>query len=46
LGASDRGQVELNGQLLGEVDGAAAVDEKRLELKAAENAEVLLFDLA
>jgi quercetin 2,3-dioxygenase len=41
-----RGQIELNGQLLGEGDGAAVAHERRIELKARTNAEVLLFDLA
>jgi redox-sensitive bicupin YhaK (pirin superfamily) len=41
-----RGQVELNGQPVAEGDGVAVVDENRLELKARDNAEVLLFDLA
>jgi quercetin 2,3-dioxygenase len=41
-----RGRIELNGRPLGEGDGAAIVDEKQLELKARDNAEVLLFDLA
>lgn len=41
-----RGQIELNGQLLGEGDGAAVADEERIELKSRTNAEVLLFDLA
>jgi hypothetical protein len=39
------GQIELNGQPLGEGDGAAVANEKRIELKARTNAEVLLFDL-
>ncbi|HET6328650.1 MAG TPA: pirin family protein [Planctomycetaceae bacterium] len=41
-----RGQVELNGQSLGEGDGAAVVNEQRIELKGRDDAEVLLFDLA
>jgi len=41
-----RGQIELNGQPLGEGDGASVVNEKRIELMARDNAEVLLFDLA
>jgi redox-sensitive bicupin YhaK (pirin superfamily) len=41
-----RGRIELNGQVLTEGDGAAAIDESRLELRSAANAEVLVFDLA
>ena len=41
-----RGRVELNGQALGEGDGAEVSDEKRLEIAAQDDAEVLLFDLA
>lgn len=41
-----RGSVELNGQKLGQGDGAAISDEKTLNIKGAEDAEVLLFDLA
>ena len=41
-----RGEVELNGKKLGEGDGAAVSDEKRLDLAAPGSAEVLLFDLA
>ena len=40
-----RGAVELNGELLGQGDGAAASDERRLVITAREPAEVLLFDL-
>ena len=40
------GSVTLNGVKLGEGDGAAVSDEARLELRASEDAEVLLFDLA
>ena len=41
-----RGEIELNGKKLGEGDGAAVTDEKRLDLAATGSAEVLLFDLA
>ena len=41
-----RGAVELNGKKLNKGDGAASSDEQRLRIKAAEDAEVLLFDLA
>ncbi len=41
-----RGQVELNGVALEPGDGAAVSDERALELRAADGAEVLLFDLA
>jgi redox-sensitive bicupin YhaK (pirin superfamily) len=41
-----RGAVELNGKKLEQGDGAAISDEKQLSIKGAENAEVLLFDLA
>jgi hypothetical protein len=41
-----RGPIELNGQSLGEGDGAAVVNEQRIELKGRDDAEVLLFDLA
>jgi len=41
-----RGSVDLNGQTLGEGDGAAVSDEQRLELTAKDSSEVLLFDLA
>lgn len=41
-----RGGVELNGQKLGQGDGAAITEENRLNIKGVENAEVLLFDLA
>jgi redox-sensitive bicupin YhaK (pirin superfamily) len=39
-----RGAIELNGQALGEGDGAAASGEQRLELRG--EGEVLVFDLA
>jgi redox-sensitive bicupin YhaK (pirin superfamily) len=40
-----RGSVELNGQSLGQGDGAAVSEEARLVITAREPAEVLLFDL-
>jgi redox-sensitive bicupin YhaK (pirin superfamily) len=41
-----RGAVEVNGKKLEQGDGAAISDEKKLSIKGAEDAEVLLFDLA
>ena len=41
-----RGRVELNGKKLNQGDGAAISDETKLTIKATEDAEVLLFDLA
>jgi hypothetical protein len=41
-----RGSVTLNGAALNEGDGAAVSEEEILEVKAVEEAEVLLFDLA
>ena len=41
-----RGSVELNGKKLGQGDGAAITDEKKLSIKGTDPAEVLLFDLA
>lgn len=41
-----RGSATLNGATLGEGDGAAASDEEILEIRAVEDAEVLIFDLA
>jgi redox-sensitive bicupin YhaK (pirin superfamily) len=41
-----RGQVALNGQALQTSDGAAVSDEAALEIKASDDAEVMLFDLA
>jgi redox-sensitive bicupin YhaK (pirin superfamily) len=41
-----RGAVELNGKELGRGDGAAISNEKKLTIKATEDSEVLLFDLA
>jgi quercetin 2,3-dioxygenase len=40
------GRVALNGMKLGPGDGAAISDEPRLALRATEDAEVLVFDLA
>ncbi|HEY8206947.1 MAG TPA: pirin family protein [Myxococcaceae bacterium] len=40
-----RGAVTVQGQRLGEGDGAAISGESELELRAEDNAEVLLFDL-
>jgi redox-sensitive bicupin YhaK (pirin superfamily) len=41
-----RGTVSLNGLSLTEGDSAAMSEETRLELRASEDAEVLVFDLA
>ena len=41
-----RGAVELNGQALGEGDGATVAQENELRLSSSKGAEVLLFDLA
>jgi quercetin 2,3-dioxygenase len=41
-----RGSVTLNGQKLGEGDGAAISAEKSVEISGVKDAEVLLFDLA
>ena len=41
-----KGEIKLNGQRLGQGDGAAVSDEKELTIKATKDAEVLLFDLA
>ena len=41
-----RGAIELNGKKLTQGDGAAISEEKKLTIKGAEDAEVLLFDLA
>ena len=41
-----RGSVEVNGKPLAQGDGAAISDEKKLSIKGAKDAEVLLFDLA
>ncbi len=41
-----KGTIELNGKKLEQGDGAAISEEKALSIKGAEDAEVLLFDLA
>jgi quercetin 2,3-dioxygenase len=41
-----RGAVEVNGKKLAQGDGAAISEERELTIKGAEDAEVLLFDLA
>src|ERR1700736_4847265 len=41
-----KGAVELNGQSLKQGDGAAVSKEEKLVVKSAQDAEVLLFDLA
>ena len=41
-----KGEVELNGKKLHQGDGAAIIEENKLTIKAREDAEVLLFDLA
>jgi len=41
-----RGAAEVNGQLLGQSDGAAVSEEQRLTVAGREQAEVLVFDLA
>jgi redox-sensitive bicupin YhaK (pirin superfamily) len=41
-----RGAVEVNGNQLAQGDGAAISEEKKVSIKGAEDAEVLLFDLA
>jgi redox-sensitive bicupin YhaK (pirin superfamily) len=41
-----KGEVELNDQKLRQGDGAAISKEKKLKIRATEDAEVLLFDLA
>ena len=41
-----KGAVELNGKPLKQGDGAAVGDEPKLTIKASEDSEVLLFDLA
>lgn len=41
-----KGEVEFNGQRLGQGDGASVSDEKELTIKGTKDAEVLLFDLA
>jgi redox-sensitive bicupin YhaK (pirin superfamily) len=41
-----KGTVELNGTRLGTGDGAAVSDERALTIRAGEDSEVILFDLA
>jgi redox-sensitive bicupin YhaK (pirin superfamily) len=41
-----RGAVQLNGSQLGQGDGAAVSDEATITVRATEDSEVLLFDLA
>jgi quercetin 2,3-dioxygenase len=41
-----KGLVELNSQILKQGDGAAISNEQKLTIRAAEDSEVLLFDLA
>jgi quercetin 2,3-dioxygenase len=41
-----KGEIEVNGQKLHQGDGAAFSEEERLTIKAMEDSEVLLFDLA
>jgi hypothetical protein len=41
-----KGSIQLNGQMLNQGDGAAISDEQKLTIKAVEDSEVLLFDLA
>jgi len=41
-----KGSVELNGQKLGQGDGAAISDEQELAIKGTKDSEVLLFELA
>jgi quercetin 2,3-dioxygenase len=41
-----KGKVELNGKKLSQGDGAAIADETEITIKAGEDAEVLLFDVA
>jgi redox-sensitive bicupin YhaK (pirin superfamily) len=41
-----RGKVSVNGQPLEAGDGAALVDETKIELEAGTDSEVLVFDLA
>jgi redox-sensitive bicupin YhaK (pirin superfamily) len=41
-----KGSVEVNGKFLTAGDGAAISDEQKVGLKAEEDSEVLLFDLA
>ncbi|MBS1117808.1 MAG: Pirin domain protein [Deltaproteobacteria bacterium] len=41
-----RGKLRLNGQDLGEGDGASTSDERSLQIEGVDEAEVLVFDLA
>ena len=41
-----KGSIELNGQILKQGDGAAISEEEKLTIKASEDSELLLFDLA
>ena len=41
-----RGQVSLNGTTLAQSDGAAVSDEAALTIRADDDAEIMLFDLA
>lgn len=41
-----KGAVTVNGEALGEGDGAAVSDEAALVIRASEDAEIILFDLA
>jgi len=41
-----RGEVTLNGKKLGQGDGAALSEERRVELEGVKDAEALVFDLA
>jgi redox-sensitive bicupin YhaK (pirin superfamily) len=41
-----KGSIDLNGETLKQGDGAAISDEPQLTIKATENSELLLFDLA
>jgi len=41
-----KGAVELNAKKLNQGDGAAISEESKLEIRGAEDAEILLFDLA
>jgi redox-sensitive bicupin YhaK (pirin superfamily) len=43
---SAKGSIEVNGQNLKQGDGAAISDEQKLTIKAVEDSELLLFDLA
>jgi redox-sensitive bicupin YhaK (pirin superfamily) len=41
-----KGAIELNGKALAQGDGAAIENESKLEIKASQDSEILLFDLA